>query len=126
MLPWCTAREGREEQAALSLLSCTILRFVRGRVKEREGEGRKKEGVEESIYTLWTHIHTCPLTHTSTPTPHTHTHTHTTHSAAAALDRFAMKRFYDNKLGGVTQPSQRKYVHYFSDLLAGKSDLHSP
>ena len=62
-----------------------------------------------------THIHLYP--HPS------HTHTH---SAAAALDRFAMKRFYDNKLGGVTQPSQRKYVHYFSDLLAGKIDLHSP
>ena len=47
-------------------------------------------------------------------------------SAAAALDRFAMKRFYDNKLGGVTQPSQRKYVHYFADLLSGKIDLKSP
>ena len=29
-------------------------------------------------------------------------------SAEDALDRFAMKRFYDHKLGGVTQPSQRK------------------
>ena len=29
-------------------------------------------------------------------------------SAEDALDRFAMKRFYDRKLGGVTQPSQRK------------------
>lgn len=48
------------------------------------------------------------------------------YSAAAALDRFAMKRFYDNKLGGVTQPSQRKYVHYFSDLLAGNIDIQSP
>ncbi len=47
-------------------------------------------------------------------------------SAAAALDRFAMKRFYDNKCGGVTQPSQRKYVHHFADLLAGKIDLMSP
>ena len=47
-------------------------------------------------------------------------------SAAAALDRFAMKRFYDNKLGGVTQPSQRKYVHYFADLLTGKIDLKAP
>ncbi|XP_065889210.1 tensin-2-like isoform X2 [Dysidea avara] len=41
-------------------------------------------------------------------------------SAEDALDRFAMKRFYDRKLGGVTQPSQRKYVYYFSDLLSGK------
>ena len=37
-----------------------------------------------------------------------------------------MKRFYDSKCGGVTQPSQRKYVHYFADLLAGKIDLQSP
>ena len=47
-------------------------------------------------------------------------------SAAAALDQFAMKRFYDSKLGGVTQPSQRKYVHYFADLLAGNINLRSP
>lgn len=47
-------------------------------------------------------------------------------SAAAALDQFAMKRFYDSKLGGVTQPSQRKYVHYFADLLAGNINLKSP
>ena len=46
-------------------------------------------------------------------------------SAAAALDRFAMKRFYDNKCGGVTQPSQRKYVHHFADLLAGRIDFNS-
>ncbi len=37
-----------------------------------------------------------------------------------------MKRFYDSKVSGVTQPSQRKYVHYFADLLAGRIDLHSP
>ncbi len=47
-------------------------------------------------------------------------------SAAAALDRFAMKRFYDNKMGGVTQPSQKKYVHYFADLLSGNIDFHAP
>ena len=47
-------------------------------------------------------------------------------SAEAALDRFAMKRFYDSKCVGVTQPSQRKYVHYFSDLLAGKISLKTP
>ena len=29
-------------------------------------------------------------------------------SADQALDRFAMKRFYDDKLGGLTQPSQRR------------------
>ena len=48
-------------------------------------------------------------------------------SAEAALDRFAMKRFYDSKCGasGVTQPSQRKYVHYFADLLSGNLDLNT-
>ena len=37
-----------------------------------------------------------------------------------------MKRFYDSKCVGVTQPSQRKYVHYFSDLLAGRISLKTP
>ena len=32
------------------------------------------------------------------------------YSADQALDRFAMKRFYDDKLGGLPQPSQRRYV----------------
>lgn len=31
-------------------------------------------------------------------------------SADQALDRFAMKRFYDDKLGGLTEPSQRRSV----------------
>ena len=31
-------------------------------------------------------------------------------SPSAALDWFAMKRFYDDSLGGVTQPSQRRFV----------------
>lgn len=47
-------------------------------------------------------------------------------SASAALDHFAMKRFYDDKLQGVTQPSQRRYVHYFEELLAGKIKLDAP
>jgi protein-tyrosine phosphatase len=47
-------------------------------------------------------------------------------SAEDALDRFAMKRFYDSKCVGVTQPSQRKYVYYFADLLAGKMSLKTP
>ncbi|EDO45782.1 predicted protein [Nematostella vectensis] len=46
-------------------------------------------------------------------------------SPEAALDWFAIKRFYDDKLGGVTQPSQRRYVHYFSDYLEGKIKLSS-
>lgn len=47
-------------------------------------------------------------------------------SASAALDHFAMKRFYDDKLQGVTQPSQRRYVHYFEELLTGKIKLDAP
>ena len=63
MLPWCTAREGREELAVSSLLSCTTQRFVRGRVEGRGGEereeGRKKERVEERrVYILYGHTHT--------------------------------------------------------------------
>ncbi|XP_073230713.1 tensin-3-like isoform X8 [Porites lutea] len=46
-------------------------------------------------------------------------------SPQAALDWFAMKRFYDDSLGGVTQPSQRRYVHYFSDYLDGKIKLNT-
>ena len=81
MLLWCTAREGREEQAVSSLLSCTILRFVRGRVKEREGEGRRKEGVEERrVYILYGHTYTHVHSHTPLPPPLTHTHTHTPHT----------------------------------------------
>jgi hypothetical protein len=47
-------------------------------------------------------------------------------SAEDALGRFAMKRFYNTKCLGVTQPSQRKYVHYFCDLLTGKINLKTP
>ncbi len=48
------------------------------------------------------------------------------YSADDALDLFAMKRFYDDKLQGVTQPSQRRYVHYFEDMLAAKVVLDAP
>ena len=37
---------------------------------------------------------------------------HLVYSPQAALDWFAMKRFYDDSLGGVTQPSQRRSVIY--------------
>ncbi|XP_071112259.1 tensin-3-like isoform X3 [Haliotis cracherodii] len=46
-------------------------------------------------------------------------------SADQALDRFAMKRFYDDKLGGLPQPSQRRYVHYFAGLLSGAIKINS-
>ena len=38
------------------------------------------------------------------------------YSADQALDRFAMKRFYDDKLGGLPQPSQRRYALELSPL----------
>ena len=34
-------------------------------------------------------------------------------SPKEALDWFAMKRFYDNSLGGVTQPSQRRFAQFY-------------
>ncbi|KAL8587820.1 hypothetical protein ACOMHN_021038 [Nucella lapillus] len=46
-------------------------------------------------------------------------------SADQALDRFAMKRFYEDKLGGLPLPSQRRYVHYFAGLLSGAIKINS-
>ncbi|XP_053554093.1 tensin-1 isoform X2 [Bombina bombina] len=40
-------------------------------------------------------------------------------SADQALDRFAMRRFYEDKVLPVGQPSQKRYIHYFSGLLSG-------
>ena len=42
-----------------------------------------------------------------------------------ALGKFADKRFYDESLGGVTQPSQRRMVHYFSALLKNEIQLEN-
>ncbi|XP_058794302.1 tensin-1 isoform X2 [Phymastichus coffea] len=36
-----------------------------------------------------------------------------------ALDRFAMRRFLDDKIGPLGVPSHRRYIEYFSGLLAG-------
>ncbi|XP_044020864.1 tensin isoform X11 [Aphidius gifuensis] len=36
-----------------------------------------------------------------------------------ALDRFAMRRFLDDKIGSLRVPSHRRYIEYFSGLLAG-------
>uniref|UniRef100_A0A2I3G247 Tensin 1 n=1 Tax=Nomascus leucogenys TaxID=61853 RepID=A0A2I3G247_NOMLE len=46
-------------------------------------------------------------------------------SADQALDRFAMKRFYEDKIVPVGQPSQRRYVHYFSGLLSGSIKMNN-
>ncbi|XP_014668666.1 PREDICTED: uncharacterized protein LOC106809942 [Priapulus caudatus] len=46
-------------------------------------------------------------------------------SADNALDRFAMKRYYDNKLAFATHPSQRRYIQYFSGLLSGNIKMNN-
>uniref|UniRef100_A0A673GV70 Tensin-1-like n=1 Tax=Sinocyclocheilus rhinocerous TaxID=307959 RepID=A0A673GV70_9TELE len=46
-------------------------------------------------------------------------------SADQALDRFAMKRFYEDKVLPVGQPSQRRYVRYFSGLLSGRIKINN-
>ncbi|XP_077874113.1 tensin-1 isoform X14 [Ictidomys tridecemlineatus] len=46
-------------------------------------------------------------------------------SADQALDRFAMKRFYEDKIIPIGQPSQRRYVHYFSGLLSGSIKMNN-
>ncbi|XP_030637585.1 tensin [Chanos chanos] len=46
-------------------------------------------------------------------------------SADQALDRFAMKRFYEDKALPVGQPSQRRYVQYFSGLLSGHIKINN-
>ena len=46
-------------------------------------------------------------------------------TATEALDKFAVKRFYDESLGGVTQPSQRRIVHYFSSLIKNEVRLEN-
>ncbi|XP_055962628.1 tensin-3-like [Sorex fumeus] len=40
-------------------------------------------------------------------------------SADQALDRFAMKKFYDDKVSMLMQPSQKRYVQFLSGLLSG-------
>ncbi|KAG8199629.1 hypothetical protein JTE90_009463 [Oedothorax gibbosus] len=46
-------------------------------------------------------------------------------SADQALDRFAMKQFFDDKLADSMQPSQRRYVHYFAGLLSGSIRMNN-
>ncbi|XP_061313187.1 tensin-1 isoform X4 [Pezoporus flaviventris] len=46
-------------------------------------------------------------------------------SANQALDRFAMKRFYEDKIVPVGQPSQKRYIHYFSGLLSGSIKMNN-
>uniref|UniRef100_A0A672R2A8 Tensin 1b n=1 Tax=Sinocyclocheilus grahami TaxID=75366 RepID=A0A672R2A8_SINGR len=46
-------------------------------------------------------------------------------SADQALDRFAMKHFYEDKAMHMGQPSQRRYVHYFAGLLSGHIKINN-
>ncbi|XP_045553870.1 tensin isoform X5 [Salmo salar] len=46
-------------------------------------------------------------------------------SADQALDRFAMRRFYEDKALPVGQPSQKRYVRYFSGLLSGHIKINN-
>ncbi|OCT60951.1 tensin isoform X5 [Xenopus laevis] len=46
-------------------------------------------------------------------------------SADQALDRFAMRRFYEDKVLPVAQPSQKRYINYFSGLLSGAMKMNS-
>ncbi|XP_028277469.1 tensin isoform X5 [Parambassis ranga] len=46
-------------------------------------------------------------------------------SADQALDRFAMRRFYEDKSLPVTQPSQKRYVRYFNGLLSGHIKINN-
>ncbi|XP_060027549.1 tensin-3 isoform X7 [Erinaceus europaeus] len=39
-------------------------------------------------------------------------------SADQALDRFAMKKYYDDKVSALMQPSQKRYVQFLSGLLS--------
>nr|CAD7574658.1 unnamed protein product [Timema californicum] len=46
-------------------------------------------------------------------------------SADQALDRFAMSRFLNDKIGELEQPSHKRYVEYFSGLLSGNIRINS-
>uniref|UniRef100_A0A672YGT6 Tensin n=1 Tax=Sphaeramia orbicularis TaxID=375764 RepID=A0A672YGT6_9TELE len=52
-------------------------------------------------------------------------YSHMSGSADQALDRFAMKRFYEDKVLPVSQPSQKRYVGYFSGLLSGQIQINN-
>ncbi|CAK6434789.1 unnamed protein product [Pipistrellus nathusii] len=46
-------------------------------------------------------------------------------SADQALDRFAMKKYYDDKVSALMQPSQRRYVQFLSGLLSGTVKMNA-
>ncbi|CAH6997844.1 Tns3 [Phodopus roborovskii] len=46
-------------------------------------------------------------------------------SADQALDRFAMKKFYDDKVSALMEPSQKRYVQFLSGLLSGAMKMNA-
>nr|KAF6470469.1 tensin 3 [Molossus molossus] len=46
-------------------------------------------------------------------------------SADQALDRFAMKRYHDDKVSALMQPSQKRYVQFLSGLLSGTVKMNA-
>ncbi|XP_069469436.1 tensin-3 isoform X2 [Ambystoma mexicanum] len=46
-------------------------------------------------------------------------------SADQALDRFAMKKFFDDKVSALMQPSQKRYVNFLSGLLSGSVKMNA-
>lgn len=46
-------------------------------------------------------------------------------SADQALDRFAMKKFYDDKVSALMQPSQKRYAHFLNGLLSGSVKMNA-
>ncbi|XP_034231429.1 tensin-1 [Thrips palmi] len=52
-------------------------------------------------------------------------YSHICGGADQALDRFAMKRFLQDQVQDVEQPSHRRYVDYFSGLLSGSIKINS-
>lgn len=46
-------------------------------------------------------------------------------SADQALDRFAMKKFYDDKVSALMEPSQKRYVQFLSGLLSGAVKMNA-
>ncbi|KAE8597116.1 hypothetical protein XENTR_v10016359 [Xenopus tropicalis] len=45
-------------------------------------------------------------------------------SADQALDRFAMKKFIDDKVSVLLQPSQKRYVNFLNELLSGLEKMN--
>ncbi|KAM5156613.1 tensin-3 isoform 2-T2 [Mantella aurantiaca] len=45
--------------------------------------------------------------------------------ADQALDRFAMKKFFDDKISVLMQPSQKRYVRFLSELLSGVQKMNT-